>query len=108
MLLQIYFDVSAEKSPDFERMYQDVYVPALRKQEGYLSSRLLRIFPPHVELEIGAATSEYNYQIELVFDTEENRRRWAASAEHQVAWPQAVQLAHNVAHRGYDIAGSDR
>jgi antibiotic biosynthesis monooxygenase (ABM) superfamily enzyme len=108
MLLQIYFDVSPEKAPDFERMYRDVYVPALRKQAGYLSSKLLRLFPPQVAQEIEAAPSEYNFQIELVFDTEENRWRWAASADHQVAWPQAVQLARKVAHRGYDIAGSDR
>ena len=108
MLLQIYFDVAPEQAQAFERMYADVYVPALRKQTGYLSSRLLRLFPPQVTQEIGAEPTEYNFQIELVFDTEENRRRWAASADHQAAWPQATGLAHKAAWRGYDIAGSDR
>ena len=107
MLLQIYFDVSAENAGAFERMYQQVYVLALRKQQGYLNSKLLRLYPPQVTQEIEATPTEFNYQIELVFDTEENRRRWAASADHSAAWPQAVELAQKVAWRGYDIAGTD-
>ena len=107
MLLQIYFDVAVDKAGEFERMYRDVYVPALRKQQGYMRSALLRLFPPPVTQEIGATSTEFNYQIELVFDTEENRRRWAASPEHQIAFPQATRLARSVAWRGYDVAGED-
>ncbi|MCL5998151.1 MAG: hypothetical protein M1546_19175 [Chloroflexi bacterium] len=107
MLLQIYFDVSPEKARAFEQMYRDTYVPALKKQQGYLSSSLLRLFPPHIAKEIEAAATEFNYQMELVFDTEENRRRWAASEEHRIAWPQASGMARNVAWRGFDVAGSD-
>jgi heme-degrading monooxygenase HmoA len=107
VLLQIYFEVSAEQSEAFERMYAQVYVPALRKQGGYQASNLLRLYPPTVTQQIEGTPSEFNYQIELVFDTEENRRRWAASAEHSTAWPQATALARQAAWRGYDMAGTD-
>jgi hypothetical protein len=107
MLLEIYFDIAAEEVEDFERMYAESYVPALKKQQGYLGSTLLRLFGQQAADEIQAAPTEFNDQMELVFDSEANRRRWAASEEHQVAWPVAKALARKVAWRGYDIAGSD-
>ena len=107
MLLQINFKVPPDRAAEFEAMYRDAYAPALRKQTGYLGSKLLRLFPPQVAQEIGAAPSEFNYQMQLAFDTEENRRRWAASADHDAVWPQASGLAERVAWRGFDVAGSD-
>ena len=108
MLLQIYFQVAEENGGAFEKMYEEVYVPAMRKQTGYLGSNLLRLFPPAVHTEIEAQDTEFTYQMELIFDTEENRRAWVASDEHQVAWPSAQELCESVAWRGYDIAGSDK
>ncbi|MCL4236979.1 MAG: hypothetical protein KJ047_01920 [Anaerolineae bacterium] len=107
MLLQIYFEIDTLKQAEFEAMYTAVYVPALRQQQGYIRSSLLRIFPADLAQEIGAAPTQFEYQLELVFDTEENRRRWVASPEHQRAWPQAAALARSVAHRAYVIAGDD-
>ena len=107
MLLQIYFEVAPEKESDFQSMYTRTYVPALRQQRGYLASKLLRLFPPEIAGEIQAAGTEFNYQMELIFDTEENRRRWVDSKEHSAAWPEAESLSQSVAWRGYDIAGDD-
>lgn len=107
MLLQIYFRVSEENGKAFEEMFENVYVPAMKVQEGYLGSRLLRLFPSAIHAEIGARETEFNYQMNLVFDTEENRRKWAASDEHQVAFPKAKELVEDVAWRGYDVAGED-
>ena len=107
MLLQIYFDVAEENGSDFEAMYVESYVPAMQKQEGYRGSNLLRLFPPDVSRKINAAETEFNYQMELRFDTEENRQLWAASEEHSEVWPLAQKLARKVAHRGYDIARDD-
>ena len=108
MLLQIYFQVAQGNAGAFEAMYEEVYVPAMRKQTGYQGSNLLKLFPPEVHGEIEAQDTEFNYQMELIFDTEENRRAWVASDEHQVAWPSAESLSESVAWRGYDIAGSDK
>lgn len=107
MLLQIYFDVPEEKGRNFEAMYEESYVPAMQKQKGYQGSNLLRLFPPDVCKQISAAETEFNYQMELRFDTEENRQRWAASQEHSQVWPLAQKLARKVAWRGFDIAKDD-
>ena len=107
ILLQIYFKVSKERAALFERMYAESYVPALRKQQGYLRSSLLRLFPQSVARGIKAAPTDFNYQIELVFDTEENRRKWVASKEHAKAWPLASGMAEKFAWRGFDIVGND-
>ena len=107
MLLQIYFEVAADKTEAFEKMYADVYVPALRKQEGYIRSDLIRLFAKDAAKKIQAAPTAYNYQIELVFDSEENRVKWVASPEHQVAWPAASGLVRNAVWRGFDLVGED-
>ncbi|HIE29780.1 TPA: hypothetical protein EYP66_21130 [Candidatus Poribacteria bacterium] len=108
ILLQIYFDIPTEKERDFENMYVESYVPALQKQRGYLGSKLLRLFPSEIAKEIEAAHTEFNYQMELMFDTEENRRLWVASEEHIVVWPLAEGMSRNVAWQGFDIVASDR
>ena len=107
ILLQIYFEVPTEKEQDFEKMYIESYVPALRKQQGYLGSKLLRLYPSKIAEEIEAAPTEFNYQMNLMFDTEENRRLWVASEEHIVVWPLAAGMTKSVAWRGFDIVGSD-
>jgi len=103
ILLQIYFAVPDEKAADFEAMFADAYTPALEKQPGYIGSTLLRLFPPATAQEISAAETPFNYQMELRFDTEANRRLWAASPEHAVVWPLAQGMASQVAWRGYDV-----
>lgn len=108
MLLQIYFKVSKERAIDFEEMYAKSYVPAMRKQKGYLHSNLLRIFPNKIAKEIEATATEFNYQMELVFDTEANRRKWVDSKEHAKAWPEASGMAEKFAWRAFDVVGTDR
>jgi hypothetical protein len=107
ILLQIYFEIAPEHEVSFQSLYVNQYAPALRKQQGYLSSRLLRLFPASVAAEIQASPTPFTYQMELLFDSEANRRRWAASAEHSVVWPLAAGMARSVEWRGYDVVASD-
>ena len=107
MLLQIYFKEPAERAAEFEKMFADTYVPALKVQEGYIRSNLLQVFPADVLEKLGAAPTEFNYQMELVFDTEANRLKWVASDEHQAAWPRAKGMADKVAYRGFDVVDDD-
>lgn len=108
MLLEIDFKVAKERASDFEKMYTGAYAPALQKQEGYLRSNLLRVFPENVARGIKAAPTEFNYQMQLVFDTEENRQKWVASKEHIAVWPLASGMAKKVAWRGFDVVAKDR
>lgn len=107
MTLQIYFRVSENQVGEFLQMYEEAYAPALREQDGYLSSRLLEVFPGDLAAEIEAAPTEFNFQMELTFDTEENRRRWVASRQHAEVWPRAQGLAEDVAWRGFFVRAAD-
>jgi mannose-6-phosphate isomerase-like protein (cupin superfamily) len=105
--LQMDFIVAKENSEAFEKMYQSIYVPAMTVQQGYLWSKLLRLFPTDASKAIEAEPTEYNYQVQIAFDTEENRRRWVASDQHKIAWPAASKLAKAYKWRGYDVMGED-
>ena len=107
MALQMDFIVAKENAEAFEKMYYSVYVPAMTVQQGYLGSKLLRLFPENFLKEIQAEPTTYNYQIQISFDTEENRRKWVASSQHQIAWPAATGLAKEYKWRGYDVMGDD-
>ena len=104
MLLQIHFEVKDENAKAFEQMYKDVYIPAMQVQQGYIASRLLKVFPP---AEGESASTVYNYQMNLVFDTEENRLKWVDSDEHQVAFPKAQALAESFTAEKFDVVGED-
>lgn len=107
MVLQMDFVVEKENAKAFEKMYYSIYVPAMVVQEGYLSSKLLRLFPQDLAKEIQAEPTQFNYQIQISFDTEENRRKWVAGDQHQIAWPAASGLAKEFKWRGYDVMGDD-
>jgi len=107
MVLQMDFIVAKENAEAFEKMYHSIYVPAMIVQQGYLGSKLLRLFPENISKEIQAEPTTYNYQIQISFNTEENRRRWVASEQHKIAWPAATALAKEFKWRGYDVMGND-
>lgn len=107
MALQMDFVVDKQNAVAFEKTYYSIYVPAMVVQDGYLSSKLLRLFSDDLSKEIQAEPTNYNYQIQISFDTEENRRKWVASEQHQIAWPAASGLAKEFKWRGYDVMGDD-
>jgi mannose-6-phosphate isomerase-like protein (cupin superfamily)/heme-degrading monooxygenase HmoA len=107
MVLQMDFVVTKDNAEAFEKMYTSIYVPAMTVQQGYIESKLLRLYPENVEKEIEGEPTTYNYQIQISFDTEENRRKWVASEQHKIAWPAATSLAKSYKWRGYDVMGDD-
>lgn len=108
MVLQMDFVVPKENKEAFEKMYYSIYVPAMTVQKGYLESKLLRLFPDDISKGIEAEPTNFNYAIQISFDTEENRRLWVASEQHKIAWPAASKLATEFKWRGYDVMGDDR
>jgi hypothetical protein len=88
-------------------MYVTSYKPALRKQEGYQESRLLRIFDNAMSTEISATPSRFNYQMELKFSSEEARRDWVKTPEHNEVWSLATALSTISEWRGYDLVDND-
>lgn len=107
ILLQMDFVVPKENGEAFEKMYHSIYVPAMTVQKGYVGSKLIRLFPENISKEIQAEPTTYNYSIQISFATEEDRRKWVASPQHQIAWPAAAALVKEFKWRGYDVMGDD-
>lgn len=106
--LQMFFEVEPENFEAFEKNYIDVYVPALRKQVGYLGSKLLRRFPDDFSKKIGSPVTNFNFEMELMFDTEEHRQMWTKTSEHDYAWPKTAALSKSYQWIGYDVVGMDQ
>ena len=106
--LQMFFEVEPGNSEAFEKNYIDVYVPALRKQAGYLGSKLLRRFPDDLSKKIGSPATKFNFEMELMFDTEEHRQMWTKTKEHDYAWPKTAALSKSYQWLGYDVVGMDQ
>jgi mannose-6-phosphate isomerase-like protein (cupin superfamily) len=106
--LQMFFEVLPENYAAFEKNYIDVYVPALRRQVGYLGSKLLRIFPAEVTKKNGSPESKFTFQMELMFEKEEQRVAWTKTKEHDDAWNHTVAFAKSYQWLGYDVVGMDQ
>ncbi|MFZ2286998.1 MAG: cupin domain-containing protein [Bacteroidales bacterium] len=106
--LQMFFEVEPQNFEAFEKNYTDVYVPALRKQVGYLGSKLLRRFPDDFSKKIGSPDTKFNFEMELMFDTEEHRQIWTKTEEHDYAWPKTAALSKSFQWIGYDVVGMDQ
>jgi mannose-6-phosphate isomerase-like protein (cupin superfamily) len=106
--LQMYFEVEPQNFAAFEKNYIDIYVPALRKQVGYLGSKLLRIFPADIAKRNGSPESKFTFEMELMFDKEENRILWTRTKEHDEAWAKTSAMAKSYQWIGYDVVGMDQ
>jgi mannose-6-phosphate isomerase-like protein (cupin superfamily) len=106
--LQMFFEVEPQNFKAFEKNYIDVYVPALRKQVGYMGSKLLRRFPDDFSKKIGSPATKFNFEMELMFDTEEHRQMWTKTKEHDYAWPKTAELSKSFQWLGYDVVGMDQ
>ena len=92
--LQIYLEPFAGKEEELEKKFLEIFVPAISVQKGFLRVSMLK-----------SREALREYQIELVFETEELRLQWVASEEHQEAFPQIAALCQRVSWSGFDITG---
>ncbi|HTM45949.1 MAG TPA: antibiotic biosynthesis monooxygenase [Polyangiaceae bacterium] len=100
---QLLFQVADDKAAAFENTFFEVFQPALSRQPGFISAKLLRLFSATAQKEIEASPSEFNYQVNFFFESEEARRRWSKCADHDVAWPKFSALAQQALWRGFDV-----
>lgn len=103
ILFELHFQVEPARRAEFEKAVAEVFLPAISKQKGFQSFKLLRQYAPEVVAEIESPTTEYDYQINFTFETEAARRVWATSADHDVAWPKLSSIAQKFFWRGYDL-----
>jgi heme-degrading monooxygenase HmoA len=103
ILFELHFQVEPQRCAEFENAFAEVFAPAISRQQGFQSLKLLRLYGPEVIAEIGASATEYQYQINFTFESEAARRVWATSADHDVAWPKLSALTTKFFWRGYDL-----
>jgi heme-degrading monooxygenase HmoA len=106
ILFELHFQVEPQRCAEFESAYAEVFAPAISRQKGFQSLKLLRLYPSPVVAEIGASPTEHNYQINFTFESEAARRVWATSADHDVAWPKLSALTTKFFWRGYDLVAA--
>lgn len=106
--LQMFFEVEPANYAAFEKNYIDIYIPALRRQVGYLGSKLIRIFPADVSKRNGSPESKFTFEMELMFEKEEQRVAWTRTQEHDFAWRKTAALAKSYQWIGYDVVGMDQ
>ncbi len=90
--LKIYVEPFAGKEKELETTFQEVFVPAISVQEGFVRVALLK-----------ARDAFREYQISLVFESEELRLKWVASKEHQDAFPKIAVLCGRMSWSGFDV-----
>jgi len=101
--LHIYLKAKPGQREAIERCYREDYVPAITIQQGFRSTTLLRPYDPATAQRIGAVTAEFDYEIDIAFDTEDQRMRWALGPEHQVCWPKMEALCERIVWEGFDV-----
>jgi mannose-6-phosphate isomerase-like protein (cupin superfamily) len=106
--LQMFFEVEPANYAAFEKNYIDVYIPALRRQVGYLGSKLIRRFPENVSKRVGSPETKFTFEMELMFEKEEQRVAWTRTQEHDYAWGKTAALAKSYQWFGYDVVGMDQ
>ncbi len=106
--LQMFFEVEPANFAAFEKNYINVYVPALRRQVGYLGSKLLRVFPADVTKRNGSPEQKFTFEMELMFEKEEQRVAWTKTKEHDAAWASTIAFAKSYQWIGYDVVGMDQ
>ena len=90
--LHIYAEPKPGCAEDLERAYREHYVPAIQVQEGFVSTALLK-----------QMTAIGKYQIDISFETEEQRVAWVASQEHIAAWPKIQEILARCSWIGFDV-----
>ena len=75
-------DVDPAREKEMLANFRKVFRPVISKQPGFVSVRLLKFR----ETMQGAAPA-YKYRLVISFETEEQRRTWVATDDHQRVWP---------------------
>jgi heme-degrading monooxygenase HmoA len=100
--LHIYLQVTPVREAELERLYRDEYAPAISRQRGFRSAALLRTYDKARANAIDARR-DWTHEIDIVFDTEEDRQTWATSPEHARVWPRVESVCERITWQGFDI-----
>ena len=83
--IQLHLDLSVDPAKEQEMLhnFKTIFRPAARKQPGYIDVQMLKLRSAIQ----GRAPEGANYRFVLIFESEELRQKWIATAVHQKVWP---------------------
>ena len=83
--IQLHVDLEVDPSREKEMVenYHNIFQPTIRQQAGFVDVKLLKLR----EVLFGARHSKAKYRLLISFETEDQRKRWVATDEHQRVWP---------------------
>ncbi len=81
--LHVDMDVDPAREKEMVANFRKIFRPVITKQPGFVAVRLLKF---HEALK-GPAPANSNYRLIISFQTEEQRKAWVATDEHQRVWP---------------------
>jgi antibiotic biosynthesis monooxygenase (ABM) superfamily enzyme len=81
--LHVDLDVDPAREKEMVANFKKVFRPVITKQPGFVSVRLLKLR----EALKGQAPANASYRLVISFQTEEQRKTWVATDDHQRVWP---------------------
>jgi hypothetical protein len=83
--IQLHVDLAVDPANEREMLhnFETIFRPEAAKHPGYIDVKMLKL---RAALQ-GTAPAGVNYRFSLTYQSEELRKKWVASAEHQRVWP---------------------
>ncbi len=81
MQLHVDLEVKPRREREMVDNYLNLFRPAIQRQPGFIEVKLLK------RREVDAKLQASRYRLLISFQTEEQRKRWVATEEHQLVWP---------------------
>jgi len=83
--IQLHVDLAVDPAREKEMLhnFETIFRPEAAKHPGYIDVKMLKL---RTALQ-GSVPAGVNYRFSLTYQSEELRKKWVASAEHQKVWP---------------------
>jgi len=83
--IQLHLDLAVDPTREKEMLhnFETIFRPEAIRHQGYIDVKMLKL---RTALQ-GSAPAGINYRFSLTYRSEELRKNWVASPEHQRVWP---------------------
>lgn len=81
--LHVDLDVTPGKEKTLEANFEKIFRPTISRQPGFVEVKLLKF----IAAKAGDGPKNSSYRLIISFQTEEQRVKWVATADHQKVWP---------------------
>ena len=96
--IELHVDLAVDPAREKEMLhnFETIFRPEAAKHPGYIKVKMLKL---RAALQ-GSAPPGVNYRFSLIYQSEELRQNWVASAEHKKVWP---TIENTLASKNYTV-----